>query len=606
LPGWHRPKAVAIIPRFGSPEPNRAAIPTPDIRLSLTSPTDGTHPVLLCLYAPHLPVGSSRIEALDPMPALAGLNGETEVLLAGDLASALQAAQLAAPGRALLLLDTAADLTPYTALRLLRLGRVERLLSLPRAAWLRDCLSPSHSASDAELDALCWRLGEPQPLPSLAFNPAAALVPARAVPTMAELAAAGSFQVPADIEAALYLRGCSGGSASAGTAPGSEPMLRALAERLSPLLGSEAARGYPGLDGRPVLLHALHGWGGGSARFVADLISARDDCHHLVLQAESEPGRQLPGAALSLRHQPGAPALKRHSLAAPITATALQSGECREFIDAVRRDFGVSGVLVSSLIGLSLDMLRTGLPTAVVCHDYHPLWPSLHADFGAADFDDSESALRRCLEAQGQEFPFGERRPQAWLQLRGAYVETLLQAQVQLLAPTRTVLDNLLRLAPELHALAHQVIPHGLAPWPTPFAPVQPPERPRLRVLVPGRINGGKGEQLLAGLIPQLPDEIELVLLGCGAAGMRFFGARGVHVRLDYLHAELPRAAARGRGPRPSSAGPRPVGGRRAAPSEGRDCAPGRRGRAPSRRRRARPAGHCGRARCVRHRRRCG
>jgi GT2 family glycosyltransferase/glycosyltransferase involved in cell wall biosynthesis len=518
--------------------------PELEFPLSLSLPTDGTHPVLLCLYAPHLPLGSARIDAVEPMPALAGLASDTEVLLASDLASAFQSAQVASAGRPLLLLDAAVALPAYCALRLLRLGRQERLISLPQSAWLHEALGIDLGVGDASLDRACWLAGESQPVASLSFNPQACLVPASAVATLAESWSGSAPSLPSELEAALYLRGCTpGGVGSA--AEGSRPLLQALAEQLRPLLAQPLDEGHPGLDGRPVLLHALHGWGGGSARFVSDLIRSRRDCHHLVLQAESDFDRRLPGCALALRLAPDAAPLRRHVLAAPIAVTALASRECDEFLQGVRNDYGVSGVLVSSLIGLSLDLLRSGLPTAVFCHDYHPLWPSLHVDFGAAELDTSEDAQKRCLEAQGPEYPFGERRAQAWRTLRAAYIDTLKIIRPTLLAPTHAVFENLLRLAPELSSLPRQVIAHGIAPWAAGVEPLQPPPpRQSLRVLVPGRINGGKGEHLLSELVRQLPENVELVLLGCGRTGMRFFGVDRVHIRLDYLHAELPSAIA--------------------------------------------------------------
>ena len=64
-------------------------------------------------------------------------------------------------------------------------------------------------------------------------------------------------------------------------------------------------------------------------------------------------------------------------------------------------------------------------------------------------------------------------------------------------------------------------------------------------MLVPGRINAGKGEQLLAALLRQPLPGIEFILLGAGRSGMRFFGCSGVHVLMDYRRDELPAHIAR-------------------------------------------------------------
>jgi O-antigen biosynthesis protein len=316
------------------------------------------------------------------------------------------------------------------------------------------------------------------------------------------------------------------------------PSVAALRTRL-------AGRGNPppllGLDDRPVLLHVLHGWGGGAERFVRDLIVADPRHAHLVLCPGGDPGRRRHGERLALYHDLDAAPLREWPLSAPIAGTVPGSSEYRELFEAIRRDFGVAALLVSSLIGHSLDVLRSGLPTALVCHDYYPLWPQLHADFGDAAADFSAEAIPAALAAAGDGFEFADRHPGHWQALRAAYLDALAAADPLLITPTATVRDNLQRIAPALAARRWRQIEHGLAPWPTPL-PVHAPrtgEQP-LRIVVPGRIRGGKGETLLARLIPQLPERVELVLLGCGAAGMRFFGCRGVHLQLDYRREALP------------------------------------------------------------------
>src|SRR3546814_11491297 len=74
------------------------------------------------------------------------------------------------------------------------------------------------------------------------------------------------------------------------------------------------------------------------------------------------------------------------------------------------------------------------------------------------------------------------------------------------------------------------------------------PVRTRLRVLVPGRIAEGKGEHLLRQLTTNPIPGVELVLLGCGSAGMSLFATNHVPVHLNYPHAEqIGRASCRAR-----------------------------------------------------------
>jgi O-antigen biosynthesis protein len=66
-----------------------------------------------------------------------------------------------------------------------------------------------------------------------------------------------------------------------------------------------------------------------------------------------------------------------------------------------------------------------------------------------------------------------------------------------------------------------------------------------LRLLVLGRIDGGKGLELLRGALPELTRYADLHLLGCGKAGEELFGVSGVHIELDYPNNELPLRLAR-------------------------------------------------------------
>ena len=301
---------------------------------------------------------------------------------------------------------------------------------------------------------------------------------------------------------------------------------------------------YPGYDRRPVLLHVLHGWGGGIERFVRDL-AADDDQHiHLALRSLGSSARRRYGEALGLAvvDARGFHPLREWPLPLPIEDSVVEDLGYRAVLDQVLADYGVGAVLLSSLIGHSLDALRTGLPTIYVCHDYYPLWPVLHADFGDASlaFDESELA-GAIISASSAAFPFTERAPGHWLSLRSALVEALRQGPITLVAPSRSVRANWLRIEPTLAQCPAAVIEHGFAPFPSvPAKPSRQRPRGRLRLLVLGRIHGGKAEQLLLPALDRLGADAELWLLGCGASGHALFGRSGVHIVLDYARAELP------------------------------------------------------------------
>ena len=361
--------------------------------------------------------------------------------------------------------------------------------------------------------------------------------------------------------------------------------LATLREHVAAALAGNAAPDRPGLDARPVLLHVLHGWGGGAERWVRDFSQAFDQACHLVLVSRGSFARKLHGEWLELHDGTlrGPPRL-RIPLPVPIADTAIGDGVYREILAGILRDHCVDTIVVSSLIGHSLDVLSTRLPTFQVIHDHYPLWPTLHRDFGDEKLRFDDAQRTRDLAAIGEDAEFPNRDPKHWRALRDATVAALRSAGAALVAPSRSALANHLRLAPELAELPQHVIAHGLAPWPQsalrsmpretpsetpsertshpplPLAgegrgegkPASPPRysaaairRARPRLLIPGRVRRGKGAELLAAALPHLREHADLYLIGAGADAHALFGQRGVHIVLDYKRDDLPELVAR-------------------------------------------------------------
>src|SRR5690606_24954419 len=88
--------------------------------------------------------------------------------------------------------------------------------------------------------------------------------------------------------------------------------------------------------------------------------------------------------------------------AAPIATTAVAHDQYRGVFRDVVAAFGVEAVIVSSLIGHSLDALDSGLPTVVVLHDFYPFCPALFAWFDEPCGDCGAGRLVRCLESNPQ------------------------------------------------------------------------------------------------------------------------------------------------------------------------------------------------------------
>lgn len=318
-------------------------------------------------------------------------------------------------------------------------------------------------------------------------------------------------------------------------------LLASLRARLGEAWHKSGTPQQPGLDAKPVILHIQHGWGGGAERWIRDFAGA-STAHHLTLVARGSPYHRRHGEMLELRDEsiPEAP-LRSWSLPRPIADTALADAAYRAILDSIIHNYCITAITISSLIGHSLDVLRTGLPTFHVIHDHYPLWPVLHKDFGDPLLNFDAAQLTADLAASGSSTEFENRDPQHWLRLRGATVAALTNARAMLIAPSRTALANHLRLAPELSVLPSAVIPHGLAPWP-PAAPTPfpPPPRKRLRLVVVGRIRRGKGADLLSAALPRLRAYAEIFLLGAGNDAQDLFGEHDVNIVLDYRRDELP------------------------------------------------------------------
>ncbi len=447
------------------------------------------------------------------------------------------------PGRDAVLIDANAILPLHWQARLLAAGAASPqpgvICALDAAA-----LNLANEVPIETLDARCWAVSEREHIPTRTLSQGLSYWRASA------LAAIGleetALAVPFGIEAAWLDHLCVGGTANGDVAAGFDAALTALRARIEAL--GDVVPPLIGLDDRPVVLHILHGWGGGAQRFVADLAQVDTQRHHLVLIARSLPERRLTAVALDLHLSPDTPPLRSFPLDAPVEASMATSTEARTALRCVLRDFSVMQIVVSSLIGHSLDVLRTRLPTLVACHDYYPLWPALHDDFDDAEKDFGAAAIAAPLAKDKLFKPHGgsftETRTDAWRRLREAYVTALLDANTPLVAPSQGVLRNLVRIEPRLATLPSRVIPHGLSPWPAPVPAWQLPARSGLRVLIAGRINDAKGSQLLDTLLPLLDARIEVVLAGCGAAGMDYFGKPRVHVLLDYKREALPELVA--------------------------------------------------------------
>ncbi len=296
----------------------------------------------------------------------------------------------------------------------------------------------------------------------------------------------------------------------------------------------------PGDGGRLVTLHITHSWGGGVGLWVKSYIEADTHSDHLQLRSESLRNQSLTGQRLCLYlgNQLACP-IAQWWLQPPIDSVVAENEQYAEVVEDIMRSFEIDRVIVSSLVGHSLDALRTKRPTLQVLHDYFPCWPllSVHPEpFLTPEGTD----LGAALSAHSRNWEFANTEPQFWMDIREAYLACVAEYGIRLIAPSKSVRELHARIDDRWQALDIRVIPHGLPGFRS-LRPIEP--RPRkdgkLRLVIPGRIQRGKGKALLRDSLPELTRWAQVYLLGTGKQGEEFFGISGVSVIVQYERDEL-------------------------------------------------------------------
>lgn len=293
---------------------------------------------------------------------------------------------------------------------------------------------------------------------------------------------------------------------------------------------------------RPRHLHVLHSWGGGLARWVSEYANADHEAHNFLLKSIGMPGAF--GSQLWLfRSAKDRDPVRRYPVDPPIASTALASDSYRSAITSILDEFGIEDIIVSSLIGHSLDVFRTGRPTVMVCHDYYPFCPALNITFGSVCRQCSEEILCACTQTNSHNRFFLNVPVTSWLELRSAFSRTILECAIPLIAPSQSVQTSYSTLDPTL-ADAFEVIPHGSRRIGQPLQHAEPEPGRRPRVVVVGSLSANKGLDIVREIAPALAAFADLYLVGSGSEGAEFSKSGRIRVIEKYTWHELPRILA--------------------------------------------------------------
>ncbi len=279
-----------------------------------------------------------------------------------------------------------------------------------------------------------------------------------------------------------------------------------------------------GFDSKPVLLHITHSWGGGTRRWLQDLIKADTHHCHLVLSSKGQWDQTEFGQCMELSAGGNLDAqIARWYLPVPIASTDPHNATYTDILERIIDTFSVDALIISSLIGHSLDCLNRDKKTCIVFHDYYPILPNLNpATTDSATF-----------------LYFQDKTQAQWDALKESYCARLSSGSILMASPSNSVRETLYQLAPALSDLPITVIGNGLAPWKH-ESKLQQKTSTRLKLVIPGRLTLSKGSQLLKKCLPLLRQFADVYLLGCGKDGYEFFSCPNVHIIIDYQRDELP------------------------------------------------------------------
>jgi GT2 family glycosyltransferase/glycosyltransferase involved in cell wall biosynthesis len=309
----------------------------------------------------------------------------------------------------------------------------------------------------------------------------------------------------------------------------------------------ERAKAWRRETRKPTQLHVTHSWDGGTNRWISDFCRWDGARRNLVLRSISN--SNVAGWRLELLDPATCevPVLT-WDLKRPVCATDIHHLEYQSIVDQIVDLFDVQTLLISSLIGHSLEVFDVELPTVVVLHDMYPFCPALFACFDAPCTECGSGVLKSCMRRNPHNAFWHNTSADYWVGFRLAYAERVAHEHVRIAAPSQSALGRWTALFPPILDRPCRIIPHGID--------VETVEargagsidhctrNERLRIVVPGRLLPHKGLNLFSQALPGLLAHADILLLGCGRFGVPFENMPGIEIVQTYSHGELARHVA--------------------------------------------------------------
>ncbi|MCP3918607.1 MAG: glycosyltransferase family 4 protein [bacterium] len=293
--------------------------------------------------------------------------------------------------------------------------------------------------------------------------------------------------------------------------------------------------GKPWSAVRPTNLHLGHSWGGGLGRWVEDFAAADHYSENLVL--ESIGTYECYGIELRLSHPRSGRVLGSWVLEHPIAEIRAYHPECAAILTEVCETYGIGHIYVSSLVGLSLDVFRLGMPMTRIYHDYSPYCPAFFITRGEVCTSCSLDDLRLCKDWQTSHRP--KNSPRYYLELRDELFEAVAAAHVAHVIPSLSVRQNLCRLDSRFADLELIVIEHGINHRPRDCFGGAEPGR-RLRVGLLGILGWNKGLDSLTRNLDTWRVVADLHLIGSHDPGIALAERWGTQFVHNYSNDDLP------------------------------------------------------------------